>query len=179
MKAKSVGMFIILVIGILVGLVFLQATSNSVAEQSTIIYKVNQTITFPTNTTYVTLLGKAVSPSASSANVVAINATGGEVIATANYTISNYYNNNGALEARLYGRPTVSSSVYAGLPVNVSYAYESANYVTDSGSKTVIGLIVLFGALGILGFVIHYLFKSEDMQNILRMGGGAKVETVQ
>lgn len=175
---KGIGLFVILVIAILVGITFLVATADTATSQTTLNTAKNVTVTFPTNTTYITLSGKAVSPSDSSANVVATNATGGEIIATGNYTLSNYYNNNGALEARLYGRPTIANSLYAGKSVNLTYTYESTNYVGDNTSRTLITLIVLFGAIGILAVVIVYLWRSDDLQHLMKLGG-AKVVSAQ
>lgn len=146
----QVGALILAFIAIIVALALLNGgIAGSVGTMTNTGKVVNGTIVFPTNLTCVTLTGQAVYPDASSANVIAINKTGNQVIGIGNYTINNKVNVNGELVAQLCGRPTVITSNYAGNNVDLTYQYEPFGYDSNSGNRAVIGLILIFVTLAV------------------------------
>lgn len=141
----SIGALIVAAIAVIVGAVLLQASAPSVQTITSTNTITNQTKTLAAANSYITLNGQAIS------GLVITNATGtGNAVPADNYTISNYVVNNGALEVRL----TSLAGPWAGKAVNVSYVSEPFGYATDSGSRAVAPLILVFFALAILAVVV-------------------------
>ena len=151
----GVGVFLIMFIGVVVGIAILQQSATNIAVLTTEVVVANQSFTFPTNATYVTLTGQ------SARSVSVINQTGLEVVNEGNYTIVNNVVNNGALESRLYGKANIPNSRYAGRLVNVSYTYQPYGYDTSAGGRTIAGLIIIFSALAIAVVAITPVFREK------------------
>jgi len=75
------------------------------------------------------------------------NATGGEIVPTTNYTISQSAGTDGYLAAKV---TTGTTSNYANRSVNVSCTYEPKGYVVEGGSRAIVGLVAIFAAMLIL-----------------------------
>jgi hypothetical protein len=110
----------------------------------------NHTVTFPANTSLIVLEGQAVK------DVVVTNVTSGALITADNYTITNYDGSTGTLRSTL----TAKASKYSGASTNISYTFEPVGYATDSGSRSVIGLIVLFACLALVAYVIYIVYQN-------------------
>lgn len=137
----TVGAIILTFVAVIVGLaIFDGGITNPVAQITQTVDVTNQTATFGVAGSNTTLKGQAIS------NVVVTNATGFLVPAT-NYTINNYQVSNGQLITSLTVK--AGNVGFAGNTSNVSYTYEPYGYATQSGSRAIIGLIVIFAALAI------------------------------
>lgn len=90
-------------------------------------------------------------------DVIITNATGGETVPSSNYTIANNQVVNGALASTL---TMTADSAYAAQSLNVSATAQPLTYVGDSGARAVIGLIVVFFALGIAIVVLTPTLRS-------------------
>ena len=139
-QTAGIGVLITVAIAIIIGAILLQASAPAVATVNTLQTVVNESATFPAGSTVLVLKGQAVS------NVVVLNRSGGFEITSGNYTITNRELSNGALRAYL---SNTTSDIWVGKAVNVSYTYEAFGYATDSGSRVMIGLVLVFGALAV------------------------------
>lgn len=140
MELKMVGGLIIAAVAIIIGLAFLTGsiagTVNSMTEKVSV--PITTKVTFPTNTTALTLNGQAVE------SVVVINGT--TTVAAGNYTVSNRVVSNGQLIATIIG---VGANPYSGNSVNISYTYEPFGYATDGGTRSILSLVLIFVGLAI------------------------------
>ena len=161
---SKIGGFILLFIGIIVALtLYTGGITQNIGDVTLKKVVVNQTITFPANTSsaYVVLNGKVVS------DVIITNVTVTTVVPSTNYSIVNnaLSSTTGALEARLYGTKVPGTpdgnNKYAGNSVNISYTYEPLTYASDSGSRGMVGLIAIFAALALIGFVIYKVYEDS------------------
>ena len=148
-----VGSFIMLFIGIIVSLSLLVPSAQNVGEVINKKTVVNQSVTFPTNGSTLTLTGQATS------GWVIVNASdASKQVSSTNYTVSNYVVSNGVMTSVLTNTLSNPHNPYAGKSVNISYTYEPLGYAPESSTRTIVGLIVLLSTLAILGFVIKQLY---------------------
>lgn len=140
METKYFIGIIIAATAILVGLALWPALSPAVGQMTKTFTNTNVSFTFPTNTTTQDLTPcgqRAIS------NTIT-NASGGEVIQAANYTISQGGGSDGYLSARIVA---VGATKYQGTSANISCEYEPRGYISDGGSRAIVGLIAIFFAL--------------------------------
>ena len=146
-------MLILMFIGVLIGVIFLGSIANqTIAVTSTANFNgsaTGGTTTMPLENVTIDLTGRD-----TPTGVLITNATSGLTVGSGNYTVS-------ATKSATTGLQTVSlktlTDSYAGRPVNVSYGYNPDGYV-DGSSRTLILLIIIFGALAVLLFVVASLF---------------------
>jgi len=143
----TVGTSILLFVGIIVALAIFSAFPASVAQITQTSNVVNQSVTAPAaGSTSTILSGQAVS------NVIVINASSGNVIPASNYTITNYVVSNGVVVNTFTSNTGLLG--FQSRAINVSYTMEPFGYATDSGTRAIIPLILVFAALAIAVFVI-------------------------
>lgn len=140
MELKMIGGLVVAAVAIIIGLAFLTGsiagTVGDMTTKSNI--PITTQVTFPTNTTALTLTGQAVE------SVVIINDT--TTVAAGNYTVSNRVVSNGQLVATIIG---VGANPYSGNNVNISYTYEPFGYATDGGTRAILSLVLVFVGLAI------------------------------
>ena len=148
-KAQSVGLFIVVAIAILVGLILFQAIAFNV-EKGT---QANTGTTTATNALYtgvyntpVELVGQEL------VSVTSVtNRTEGLTVPSANYTISECVRSSDNLKGICYtalddtdtGEPSASGDV------NITYVYYPNGYIDNAGSRAIAGIIILLTAIGI------------------------------
>jgi len=144
------GALIVLFVGVIVAL---SLYSGGIAENIGTVTQtrgvVNYSFTFPANTSSVVLPGQAAT------SVVVINSTDGVSIPASNYTITNYDLTTGTFRVLL----TAKASTFSGLGAKVSYTQEPLGYSTDSSARSMVGLIGIFAALGVVAFVIWRVYE--------------------
>ena len=135
----GVGALIMMFVAIIVGVVLLQSSAQNIGS-STNTVAVNQSISTVVNGTaqYLTNIKSLASP-------VVYNETGGVVIGAGNYTITNNVVYNGQESVRIVP-DTAAAWKTAWI---VTGTGQPLGYVPESGSRTIVGLIVLFAALAI------------------------------
>lgn len=150
--AFNIGGFILLFIGVIVALVLFQGSAQNVTTVVNTANVVNESVTFPTNTSALVLQGQAVS------NVIVVNATdASKTVPASNYSITNYgLSNTGTLQTTIIA---VGPSAYQGKAVNISYVSEPLGYAKEAGSRSITSLIVLLSALAIAGYVIAKVYE--------------------
>jgi hypothetical protein len=141
-----VGMMIVAAVTIIVGLVLLQATYPFIGETTITSSVRNDTISAPTAIGgLIYLRGQAVQ-----GNIFVANATGGETVASTNYTITNYVVKDGALTVVYNASGTGTKYVGSTVRLNVTYTYEPFGYAQDGATRSIIPLIAVFGALALV-----------------------------
>jgi hypothetical protein len=156
-KGISIATPLILFIGLIVGLVLITATFDSIGQTTHTFNTVNKTYAAPRVLyTDIVLIGQAAT------NLVVSNATGQELVPATNYSVTNYKVINGELSSVV----SFSSPVWNGTNVNISYTYEPKGYAQEAGTRAVIGLIAIFGALVLIGFVLYKLYEDGSFDAI-------------
>lgn len=144
MNAKGqigVGAFLMVFIGIIVSLVIIQSSAQLVGETTNLITETNQTVTVAAENASIELKGKNIEGSA-----VILNATSNATISNGNFTFLSQVGSDG--QVSLFMRTNVGS-IFASKSVKVTYTYQPDGYIPEAGSRTIMGLIVLFGVIGI------------------------------
>ena len=152
----GIGTFLMTFIAIITCLALLNGgIYSNIGTMTDKVVKTNQTFTFPTNTTTITLLGQAVE------SVTVVNGSNGVAINSGNYTITNRVVSNGQLIATLGGTSSIPNSVFAGQQVNITYTYEPFGYATDAGSRSMIDLIAIFAALAVVVIAMMPILREK------------------
>lgn len=153
-ESNQIGLLLVAAISIIVGLILLQATAGYVSSSTTTGTVVNKSLTLGAAGATITV------PDAQAiTNVIVINNTASALalyVNPSNYTILNYNPVGGVAVAQI---KTNTGAYYASQVVNVSYSVEPIGYVTDSGSRTVATLIIIFGAIAIAVFALWPAMK--------------------
>jgi hypothetical protein len=165
-QLAGVGVFLTTVIALIVGLVLItDGISEPVGLITNTIHRHNVTYTFPANQSTVTLEGQA------NRNVVLQNATLSNItglVPTTNYSIENYVIlADGTLGSRL----RAAQSNYNSRSVNITSDLEPLGYDTNSGNRTIIGMIVLFSALSVVVVALVPTFRDGFMDLVEGIGG--------
>ena len=145
----GVGVFITTFVVLVVGLAMLSGgVFQSVGTMTNTIYERNHSVTYSGTTV---LKGQAVS------NLIVINASDGGIIESGNYTVVNYDVSTGTLRAYLTN--LTSRGPYP--TIKVSYTYEPLGYDTNSGNRSIVGLIAVFAALAVAVVALVPAFREE------------------
>ncbi len=137
---------IMIFVGAIIAIVLLSAASNSVFEQTNTFTATNVTVTVPAINVTVALIGRDLvgdgtvgnSSQAPSTNFTGIIISDGLV--------------NGAKTVTITTNDTASDLV--GNSINTSYTYNPDGYLNSSSDRSIAELIILFGALAAVVFVI-------------------------
>lgn len=141
----GVGTILVMAIAVIVCLTLLSATFADIGTVTNKIVVANETVTFPANGSSLTLKGQAFE------NLIVTNKTGGEIINSGNYTENDRVVSNGGLIDTITATSNhAATRSYYSQAVNVSYTYEPFGYDTNSGTRAVTSLIVVFAALALI-----------------------------
>jgi len=144
-QMANVGMIIMLFVGVIVGVALLQSSAQQVGNSINTVTLANSSVTLGAESASVYITDyKSIS------DVVIYNATG-TLVPADNYTVTNnvVYNGQEAIQIT-----TGAVNAYANDSANISGVAQPLGYVPESGSRTIVGLIVLFGALAIAIIVV-------------------------
>lgn len=152
-----IGTLVILAVAIIVCLTLLTGgISSSAASLSTLTSLSNVTYTAPAsaglsiNIPYQALKG----------TITVTNATSGTVIPATNYTITNYVVSNGQLVTTLTANAG-NSLGWQGKSINISStSVEPFGYDTNSGSRAISGLIIIFAIIALVIAVMVPVVKN-------------------
>jgi hypothetical protein len=177
---KQIGVFLLVLIAVMIGTAFLISIANSTFEQTNTYTVANESQSIASARDAANgVISTVVYEVANSYRVTGqtpissfvLRASDGSTVTAGNYTL----NNNGTYTL-------VNTTFWVGTAANTTYrgyVFKPANYVNDGTSRTIIPLIILFCALGILAVVLSQVFSGESMSGLLRLGGGAKVESAR
>jgi len=165
-----VGLFVI----VLVAVVLMQATSDQTVNATTLrTYNTtagDAAITVEPLGSLINLEGKAVT------NFVAINASNGAVsggdlaISTGNFTLKDRQNINGELTATLNASGAIAAPKNVSGPWNVTFTYQPLGFVTESSGRSIVSLLLIMMALGLLIVTAGAIFRSPKVREMLGMG---------
>ncbi len=137
----QVGMFIMVAIAVIVGTILLVASAQEVGKSTDTIAVVNYSLDGVTNGTQINITEyKFIS------GVTVINETHGNAIGAGNYTITNNVIDPVSGDLKVTIDPTVSDPE-DGWNWKASFTAQPLGYITDSGGRSIAGLIIIFFAL--------------------------------
>lgn len=139
----QIGVFLVLFVSIMVGVVLFQAAAQEVGRSTSTTVIANRTVASGVAGTVITLTDvKSIS------GVIITNTTSGTVITSTNYTVANNQVSNGNLVTTITVLAGANSA--AGVNWNVSATYaEPTGYISDGAARQITNLIAIFFALGI------------------------------
>jgi hypothetical protein len=155
-------MVFMIFVGAIITVVFLGTIANSVFLQTNTATTTNLSRTVPAaaNTTFSPQLpGRQ-----NTTTIVIINST--ETF-TANFSV-NLTDANGNQGIFLFPKDAAVTETINGSAVNITYTYQPFGYLQDSGARSVAGLIVIFGALAILVFIVVVMVKFGSFGEMIR-----------
>lgn len=159
---KSDGKMIFMIfVGAIITVVFLAAIANSVVPQTEIQTFTNLSITTAAVNSSTTLTGRA-----NTTAITVVNASDGTDW-TVNFT-ANTTDIDGDLGIFLVTTQDAGLAAQNATSANVTYSFEGSGYLQDSSSRSVTVLIVFFGALAIVVFVIVVMFKNSPILEKMR-----------
>lgn len=156
MEVNKVGIFISAFIILLIGIVLLGSTADTVtiATDSTTIESLNESTTL-INGTGVALTNNWVT---SIIEVLAQNGTANySLTETTDYTVDN-------LNSETTVQITLVNAEWDGNTSYVSYNYQNDNYVRSGVSRVLIRLIIIFFAIALLGIAIAVMYQMGLME---------------
>ncbi len=150
-------------VGLIIAIVFLQSISNSVFNQTNTFTSDNETFTVGAINVSVSTTGRDLVGTGTVDNFSVVSGKG-------NFTglIISDGLVNGTKTVILTANDTATN--FVGNEVNVSYTYNPEGYLTSSSDRSIANLIVIFGTLAALVFVIVMLAKNGMFEEIMRTG---------
>lgn len=149
---------LIVTIGALIAVAFIATIADSIFEQTNTINVVNTSVTAPAVNASIDLLGREFISGGNVGNA-SDNTIIGAIIETGTSATT------GLRTVRLRINDTAAGT--AGLTVNVSYVANPDGYLSDLSSRAVASLILIFGALAILIFVIVVFMKEGSLGKLM------------
>jgi hypothetical protein len=151
----SLALMFTVFIGVLVGLLLFLPVAQNIGTTTQTVNAVNSTVAAPAAGVTIAITGQELIDTPE-----VYNASGGELINSANYTID-----EGVIAGiKTVRYTTAASSEYASQNVNVTYEYGPDGYAEDAGTRSIINLIAVFMALMILAVAMSPIGQSKLME---------------
>jgi len=155
---------LIIFIGTIIAITFLSTYSDSIFSQTNTISFANSTQIAPASNTSVditgrTLLGVGDVRNATNSSGIDLTGSGGVFLRTA------LSSTTGLSTVQLVVNDT--GIAFAGEPINMTYNAEPDGYLPLASSRTIISLVILFGALAILVFTIVVLIQRGSWKRFI------------
>ena len=152
----GIGGFVLLFIGIIVAIALLPAIADNVSTLSDTVTATNVTYTAPAANGTIDL--------GTAQELITLihvtNHTDGTVVGAGNYTIAEGISATTGKKVVQYTSGVDAN--YVGDGVNVSMTYGAEGYADNSGARGMSKVILIFAALGLLGFVVYYAVGKSD-----------------
>lgn len=155
---EGIGAFIMVFVAVIVALSLLTGgITDGVGKVTSTVELKNYSFTAPAAGSSTTLPYQAIY-----GTVSVINGTGAVfVVPATNYTLTNYYNSNGQLVTLFESK--AGAGGWQSKTVNISATTaEPFGYDTNSGGRTMAGLIIIFSVLAVAIFVIGVVLKNGE-----------------
>ena len=146
-------------VGLIIATVLLASVADSVFEQTNTITVTNESVVVGAINVSVATTGRDLVGVGTVSN--STNASQGQFLGL----IVGEGNINGAKTIFLTANDTASDQV--GETVNVSYTANPDGFLTESGTRSIVTLVVLFGALAALVFIIVVLIARGSFSQIM------------
>ncbi len=158
----DVKVFFAVFIGVILAVALLVPAADTIFTSTNTFNVTNETVTAPTLNQNLTLTGRSVFGTVSVFNNTNNN---GSVVPSSNFTIQTGLVNG--LSRVVY---TNLDADWNGVSVNVSYDFVPEGNVPGAGG-TLLTLVVLFGSLGVLIFVVVKVMREGSMKNFMERFG--------
>ena len=147
-------MIFVIFIGLIITATFMVNIGDAIVQSTQLTTLTNGTFTSAAVNSSLTLPGRA-----NTTSITIVNATNATLVWTSNFTVDTT-NSNGVIGVFLVTRD-VTGVGFPAESINVSYTYEPAGYLADSGSRNVALLILIMSALAMVVFTIVMLWKGS------------------
>ncbi len=151
-------------VGAIIAIVFLASIADSVFVQTNTFTVTNETVTAPATNNSLALTGREL---VSGTTPITTNSSNG--------TSANLQLEGVIVETTIInGIETVALRInqtgdsFAGTPINVTYDFQPGGYLSSSSDRAIAALIVIFGALGALIFVLIVFIKDGTLGRFMR-----------
>lgn len=153
-------------IGALVAAVFLGTIADSVFTETNILSRINNTVTFSgTANSSLDIEGRELVSTIEIYN--ATNSSKGLTSSTSGVFLqTGTSSTTGLLTVQIVVNDTAVA--YIGEPINVTYTYKPDGYLNNAGARSISTLILIFGALAIVVFIIVTFIKFGSMGQLIR-----------
>ena len=142
----NISMVILVAVGLIVGLVILQAASQYVGSTNEQTSYVNASYTTPALNAYTDIEGcQEVIGS-----YIIINSTSNTSVSTGNTTLVERVGDDGLKTVSIYQ----TAAPYASKPVKITFTCAEDGYIDDGGARSVASVIVIFCAVAIVIFAL-------------------------
>ena len=150
-------------IGAIITVVFLGSIADSIFTQTNTFNFTNNTVTAPATNASLTLVGRQV---LAGTTPIVSNSTNTSQL---NLQDLGVFVETGTVNGLRTVRLTVNQTgnAFAGTSVNVTYEYEPDGYLRSSADRSIINLVILFGALAILVFGLVVLHKTGSLGKLI------------
>lgn len=169
-SAGDLKQILMILVGAIVAIVLLASAADQISLNVNTFSSENASFTLGGNATTNDL---TVCGSANISDVVIYNTDGNilfdyGVNAVGNYTTEIAVGSDGLLNTRII--LAGMNSTYATAVVEVTCDFEPRGYVSDGGSRSMLTLVVVLGALGIVVFVIAIIFNIGGFRDMIKSG---------
>jgi hypothetical protein len=158
-KGQTMGSIIMVAIAVIVGLICFQIIAQQVGSSTNTVAVANKTLGAASNSTTVYLTDYQ----ALGGTIVVWNGTT-SVVPASNYTVTNNVVYNGVLAVSVLPKTPLSAG-YQGYTWYISGTAEPAGYISDSSARSMVALITVFFAIGILAVAMLPAIK-DGLSNL-------------
>lgn len=155
----QIGTIIVLAIGLIVGVILLQASAQNNDAVVNTRTATNVTYTSPTSGSTIDLTGQDLIGTAT-----VVNATDGATVPASNYTISEAVSATSGVKSIQY---TNNDADWNSVSVNISYTYGGDGYSSDAGGRAMANLIIIMAGLALLAFVLVAVIGKDSAMAML------------
>ena len=159
---KTDGKAILLVfVGAIITVVLLSSVANTIVGSTTTGEILNSTIVVPAVNATTDLTGRDLITETAIVNVT----NGSQDLSGQGVYLQTGTGASGLRTVQITTNDTGSS--LAGLSVNVSYTYNPDGYISDAGSRSITLLILIFGAVAIMLYVVFQFIKYGSLGKLM------------
>lgn len=155
--------FIVLFVGAIIAIVMLSASADQVSLQTSTIIITNSTVTGPAVNSTLDLTGRELLTTVEIYNATNVSQS---LRGVGGVALQSGSTSGGVLTVQLLINDT--SSNFASQSINISYTANPNGFLPTAADRSIMNLVIIFGALAALVFVIVMLFQSESMKELLK-----------
>lgn len=146
-------------IGAIIAIAFMAIIANSIFNQTNTLSQKNVTVTIPTAGETTDLGGRTL---ITSINV--LNATDNLTISATNVSLQSGTSSTTGLQTVQILNNNAS---FNGVTARIAYSYEPDGYLNNSGARSITLLILIFGSIAIMVFVIVVFIKDGSLGKLM------------
>lgn len=156
----QIGAIIVLAIGLIVGVILLQASAQNNDVVVNTRTATNVTYASPTSGSTIDLTGQDIIGTAT-----VVNATDGATVPATNYTISEGVSSSTGVKSIQY---TNNDADWNAVNVNISYTYGADGYSEESSGRAMANLVIIMAGLALLVFVVAGVVGKGSLMDMFK-----------